>query len=803
MLEGRQQEAQDSVVFSDLEAVVSMTPSQIEIWATCSNSDQATCAYNNVINISIEGKLNKKALEFAIDALVQRYQSLRASFHGNTQTMCIAKKLDIPILEIDLSTTHQTEIQQKLFDIELQEVSTPFDLNYGPALRLNLVKTSDNTYQFFMSTHQMCIDHWSVDLLATELAELYSSAVEARAPKLPKAFSSTEHALWLSNPANVKRRCENREYWLSKLAKSASSPVNSFATRKCSERSYSATRVDREIRPELAKQIASTAAKEKSTFFGFALAIFSVLLSRLKKGHEVNIAIPAAGQLDVGQNRMASACINTLPLLIKLENDLSFRDSLAVVRKEMYAAQSYTPFTYTEILHDIETPENSGRLPLVSVMFNVDQEKHHLGFSGLHASYVIVPRVFEKFEISMTIVHYGNETSLQCYFNDDLFSENDRSNFVDAYISLLQESVENSGKNIFSDLFNENFSCLDHGHLNYFGESRLTDSIPMTKPDSQEIDQASSIVSAKKQIDSILTEFDLMINQKISRFKHQSQNIELSEVPTVTKLVQKATSQESLYFGKNKELYGIYRPSLGDASGVKVGVLFCGPHGTDYVRSHRFIRSMSVAIQKIGIPSLKFDYYGVGDSFGSSEESALSLWSENIFLAHQELVEKSGCQNVIGIGVRIGANLLMTSDMKQKFSNLALIDPIIDGEQEINSWLKKHRGMLRDNNKYRFGRANITYDDMVEMAGFCFSKRMLAQISEIKLDESDFRLERSSLILMLEEFNRKWAAQHSIVYPDITEQPEWNNPVRMSDPIMSPQLVAAVREFVAQVDARQ
>lgn len=768
----------------DLEAVISMTPSQLEIWATCMESDTASCAYNNTIRISIEGSLDLTALSTAVDALIARHQSLRASFHGESFTMCIAEKLPIEVKEADFSSVGESQIEKQLQKIARDESSTPFNLFDGPVVRVIAVKTGEEAFEIFMTTHQICVDHWSVDLLADELAELYSASIEQRNSKLPPAYSCTDYSHWLNGSETVGRHRENLQFWHEKFIDALpTTPIN-FTSQVTTRRGYAATRVDRDVSVEVAKALVSAAATEKSTFFAYTLAVYVAFLARANDTGEVRVAIPAAGQLDVGENRIASACINTLPLSFAVNENMTFKECLQVVRKELYSAQSYTPFTYTEILNDLWNQQVSGRLPLATTMFNVDQEKHNLAFCGLSAHYVIVPRIAEKFEMSMTIVHYGDNTQVQCYFNDDLFNELVRLQIIDAYLAFLNHCITFPEVVISELAFDIGARPSSEASRDYSAERSLIDQFPKSSFSDSGSVGTFSTQSALEQIAAVTSEFDLPVTTASS-----AHALPKSAAP-VEKAQLDIPSQESFYFGENQELYGIYRPLPPGADHIKKAVLLCGGHGNELARCHRLIRRLSVALQKAGIPSLKFDYYGTGDSLGRDEDANLHVWHNNILTAREELIRRSQCDRIAAIGIRIGGSLLLNSMCQDKFDQIILIDVITDGGKELMEWRQKHRGMLRDNYKFRFGRRRNTWPDFEELAGFCYSHQMINDISQINISRE--AISGGCAISAIDLSDSGWAKTLEISCDNLKVNPGWNDPVSMHDPVVSSELISVV-----------
>src|SRR5271168_1578528 len=60
--------------------------------------------------------------------------------------------------------------------------------------------------------------------------------------------------------------------------------------------------------------------------------------------------------------------------------------------------------------------------------------------------------------------------------------------------------------------------------------------------------------------------------------------------------------------------FGWYHPGRGD-----LGVVLCGPHGYEDLCVHRHWRGLAQDLSRHGLPTLRFDYPGTGDSAEDDE----------------------------------------------------------------------------------------------------------------------------------------------------------------------------------------
>lgn len=768
-----------------------MTASQLQVMATANESDLASCCFNNVVRISISGELIVTAVTQAANLLVIRHAALRSEFHLATRTMCVAVEKPIEVRYSEVTLSNERLLDRELEKIARQETRAVFDLANGPLIRFHVAKSGQRRNEIFMSTHQLAIDHWSVDLLVDEFAELYSSIVGQRPSVLPPAFSFVDYAKWLASPQITEQRLDNKAYWLDKWKHIGPSKQLSAANseQKSSIRGYKATRETRELNIELARKIATVAASEKSTFFTFTLAGFVALLCQIDGDESIRVGIPAAGQTDFGENRVAGSCINTLPIVLVVKKEMTLRECLVIVRQEVYAAQDHTPFTYLEIASESERPAIEGRLPMITAVFNVDQENHTINFGEATAQYTIEARCAEQFEVAMSVRNHGEHSSIQCYFCNDLYSAKERDGFMNAYLEVLRALAENPGA-VIGDLAVNTECSQASSSASYLDEPRSYRSFFPNTCSAQGDSLIDAGVKAKRQLASVTSEFGLHVPQwsstpPIAQRASQPLDIEHEQLTTARNRMQR-----SIFYGEHNELYGIYRPVVKN-SAADVAVLICGPHGTEASRCQRIIRSMCDGIQAAGVACLRFDYFGDADSAGDSEEADLAIWLQNVRQSKQELQRLSGCQKILAVGMRIGATLLLRLADDEEFADLTLVDPIVDGQMELDAWRRKHKDMLRDNYTYRFGRfagrRQVAYE---EIAGFCYGNKMLRQISAIETNSVKPSLPtRVTAVALGISANTALAG---VRFETVGGEARWNDPLYVRNPLVNRELIDVV-----------
>ena len=133
------------------------------------------------------------------------------------------------------------------------------------------------------------------------------------------------------------------------------------------------------------------------------------------------------------------------------------------------------------------------------------------------------------------------------------------------------------------------------------------------------------------------------------------------------------------HFGRDDRLFGSYIPESGRAA-PKAAVVLCYPFGQEYMRAHKAFRQVAILLGRKGLPVLRFDYSGTGDSAGDGTDITLERWIEDVGAAIEEVRRRSGATQVRLGGLRLGATLAaLAARDRAEVERLVLWDPVVSG----------------------------------------------------------------------------------------------------------------------------
>ena len=138
------------------------------------------------------------------------------------------------------------------------------------------------------------------------------------------------------------------------------------------------------------------------------------------------------------------------------------------------------------------------------------------------------------------------------------------------------------------------------------------------------------------------------------------------------------TEPQPVYFGAG--LFGwLHRP--GSDAVVDIGLVICNPFGFEEVCAHRSLRHLAITAAAAGIPVLRFDYAGCGNSAGDEfQADMLGRWQRSVHEAVDGLKQACGVSQVCLLGLRLGALLAtLAAQERSDVAGLVAIAPVVRG----------------------------------------------------------------------------------------------------------------------------
>jgi pimeloyl-ACP methyl ester carboxylesterase len=166
----------------------------------------------------------------------------------------------------------------------------------------------------------------------------------------------------------------------------------------------------------------------------------------------------------------------------------------------------------------------------------------------------------------------------------------------------------------------------------------------------------------------------------------------------------------------------------------RLAVVVCNPFGEEALRAHRIYRVLARKLAQEGIPVLRFDYSGSGDSMGDSGSVSLAAWTKDVGAAVGELRKQSKASEVALFGLGLGGSIAALASSETGVRRVIAWDPVIDGRAYLRELAVSHVRYMES----ELGRPlTPPAEDFVprEALGHPLSERMIQELSKLHLVE--------------------------------------------------------------------
>ncbi|MCL4180305.1 MAG: amino acid adenylation domain-containing protein [Verrucomicrobia bacterium] len=417
-----------------------LTDAQKEIWLSASMGEDANCAYNESITVHLNGTLEVPVLECALLELLQRHPALRSRFsEGGEKQVYEEPPTHLELRLEDWSGLEESEAAGRLAAACAEEQRTPFDLVHGPLVRFWLAVLTPVKHALVVTAHHLVCDGWSFGMLVAELSTLYNARLAGGQAKLPPAMSFGDYARELEKEQGSSERRSAEAYWIEKFKDGAPALELPTDRPRPATKTYAGSMTSRVMDPDRYARLKRATPKLGGTLFSTLLAAFAALLYRLSGQRDLVVGVPAAGQTLVGCDELIGHCLHFLPMRFKCESDIPFGEFAAGVKRTVLDAYEHQTMTYGTLVQRLRLPRDPSRLPLVSVIFNIDKFGFdRLRMTGLDVRVTTNPKQFVNMDLFFNLIQAEASLEIECEYNTDLFDRDTIERWLGHFETLVE-----------------------------------------------------------------------------------------------------------------------------------------------------------------------------------------------------------------------------------------------------------------------------------------------------------------------------------------------------------------------------
>lgn len=395
-----------------------------------------SAAYNVVGAATLRGEVHPTTLRRAFQTLIDRHPVLRSRFEtfGGEPAQIIQENVTLFFHEEDSSALSDADFSNRI----AEEARRPFDLENGPVMRLALFTRNGGDRLLVLVAHHIVIDMWSVAVLVKELKSIYEAVAGGGIPTLAAPeFSYGDFVARQQEQLAGPHGQQLQQYWQNEL--SGELPVLNLNTDHPRPylQTYEGATESIRLEGKTVNRLQEFARDNLLPIHSLLLAAYATLLYRYTNQEEVIIGCPTSGRTDRRFQSLVGYFVNPLPIRIKLNGTMTFRQLIAEVRETVQRAFAHQDYPFPRIVDDVSPDRDPSRSPVFQTSFVFEQpprfidqslaafavgeEQAQLTLGPLTLESVRIDQAISQFDLSMLVAPFKDELAVALQYNTSLF----------------------------------------------------------------------------------------------------------------------------------------------------------------------------------------------------------------------------------------------------------------------------------------------------------------------------------------------------------------------------------------------
>ena len=331
-------------------------------------------AYNMPEVFRVRGRLDRDALEAALNRVVGRHEVLRTRFTADVQAWVddAGHPRREPLAQIDAPAPVPFVVEPiepgRVNERLAREAARPFELDREWPIRALLLRVSPDEHVLCIVLHHIAYDGWSSGLLRRELAQAYRAcaAGEALVSSEP-ALQYQDYAAWQRARTATSGFAESVAAWRERLSDLPSALPLPERTDAPGAGAPGADYVDFALPASCAPQLKRLGERLNCTPTMVMHAALAVLLHRYTGQDDIVIGIPFAGRDHPDAEALMGFFVNLLPIRLQLDAPMRLADVIAASRRMLLEADAGQSVPLDHLVETLNPARAPGRHPFFQI----------------------------------------------------------------------------------------------------------------------------------------------------------------------------------------------------------------------------------------------------------------------------------------------------------------------------------------------------------------------------------------------------------------------------------------------------
>ncbi len=407
--------------------------------------------FNIPVALRVRGPLDIQRYKSIIDALIQRHETLRTSFHL-LDDQPVQWIQDIVEFEIERLVVSRGDL---VWSPILMNFIRPFDLAKAPLFRVGLFSVSGDEHYLLCDVHHIIFDGTSMDILVQDFTLLYRKETV-----IPLNIQYKDFVMWQNNLFQSGLIKKEEEHWLNLysdvIVGEGEIPRINLPTDypRPREMSYEGDNYRFSLDSDISRRLKEMAAAENVSLFMLVLAMYNVFLSKLSGQDDIISAVVTAGRNHPDAEKVIGVFINMLALRNQPGKEKSFAVFLEEVKQTTMAAFENQDYPFEILVEKLPGSREADRHPLMDVGFTLQntgmgmEQSYRDETSELQLVSLKSERKSARNDLNLEGFDILDRLELEFQYRTKLFKKQTVISFARYFESLITRVLENPGRQI-------------------------------------------------------------------------------------------------------------------------------------------------------------------------------------------------------------------------------------------------------------------------------------------------------------------------------------------------------------------
>ncbi|SHF40806.1 non-ribosomal peptide synthase domain TIGR01720/amino acid adenylation domain-containing protein [Seinonella peptonophila] len=372
--------------------------------------------YVTQLAVKIKGPLDVAAFDQAWQQVLNRHSIFRTGFiWGETEQplQIVYRTVESPFQFLDWSQFSEMEQKQKIEEFCYAERMKDFVLTEAPLMRIYLIRLDEQVHQLVWTYHHVLMDGWSLPIVLQELFSFYEANRNHEQLSLAKPRPYHDYIKWLRD----QDQSELKAFWEDYLAGFESPTLLKLENFSIAKGKPEYQTIHAHCDRELSHQVQNFAKQRQITVNTLVQAAWALLLSHYSGEEEVVFGTTVSGRPAElpGVEQMVGLFINTLPIRIVVDEELTIFEWLQKLQQESVKLRKYEHTSLLEVQNWSQVPKGTPLFDTLYVFENYPVQESTADENQLQFADVISS---EQTNYPLTLVAApGDQISLKLMFD--------------------------------------------------------------------------------------------------------------------------------------------------------------------------------------------------------------------------------------------------------------------------------------------------------------------------------------------------------------------------------------------------